>query len=233
MRTLKVKLSKLVFDPHLYPRHTVSEANVAKLVRAIRAGVDLPPIVVGGETLKIVDGVHRWKALCKVFGDDHVIKVEVRTYADPGELFADAIRLNHRQGKALSEEDVTYCLTKADEFCLSAEVLAEVLSMRREELGELRSERCGELRVAARPPQPVYVPPAVRHLKGRNLTPRQVENIPKLRPDLGVSLCVRQLLIALRGDLIDMSKDANVNGLREIAELIREKLNGPPQTGMN
>ena len=106
MKLKKVRLSLLVEDYDFYPRSAVDSQHSRAIEDAIRAGIQVPPIIVEDKTMRIVDGWHRHRALRSIHGDaDPEIQVEIRVYANDGELLRDAGRLNATHGRALTSYD--------------------------------------------------------------------------------------------------------------------------------
>lgn len=130
MEVGKVKLLDLVEDFEVYPRAAVSPENVDSLVDAIRAGAELPKLVVEKSTLKIVDGLHRSRAYKKFFAPldpNLIIEVEFREYPSRKELFLDAIKLNSRHGYNLSGIDRAFSVNRAIKFEIDPQLVADAL----------------------------------------------------------------------------------------------------------
>jgi hypothetical protein len=107
MATTKVRLTDLVEDYDLYPRHAVDGSYVAELARAITAGDKLPSPIVERKSKRIVDGFHRVRAYRKVLGRGGEITVEMRTYPSETELLKEAIALNATHGRKFDAQDKT------------------------------------------------------------------------------------------------------------------------------
>lgn len=103
--TKSIKLSKLVFDNDLYPRCEINKFNVAQLLEKLKAGIDLDPIAVEEKSLRIIDGVHRWKAYRKRHSDDPGIKVVVYRYQSEVSMLRHAALLNLHHGVQLNKQD--------------------------------------------------------------------------------------------------------------------------------
>jgi len=107
MASAKIRLSDLVEDYDLYPRHAVDSSYVSDLARAIESGCELPPPVVEKKTKRIVDGFHRARAWRKVLGRGGEITVDLRSYPSEKELLKEAIALNAAHGRKLDQMDRT------------------------------------------------------------------------------------------------------------------------------
>jgi len=105
MTKATIKLSDLVEDFDIYPRHSVDSAYVSDLARAIEAGDQLPLIRVDKKTKRIVDGFHRARAWRKVLGRGGEIEADIRSYPNEQELLKEAIELNAKNGRKLDQQD--------------------------------------------------------------------------------------------------------------------------------
>src|SRR5690606_32669685 len=162
----KGKLGEITFHAAIYPRDSVDPENVLAVDRSLEAGVELPPIRVCDETLRIVDGAHRFRAMERVYRDpETVVTVERVRYVNESALFLDAIRLNAGHGKRLSSYDIATIATRAEKFQLTREQLSVALSMTVEAYESLTIDR-----VADSAGGPVLVKRTIRHLAGENLT---------------------------------------------------------------
>jgi len=123
----KISAAKLVWDTSLYPRHDVSEVHVCQLADALKAGESFPPILIDSKTLRIIDGVHRWKACIKHFGDATSIECETEKFGSEQEMFLRAIEANTAHGLRLTPFEQTRVITLADEKRINREDLARVL----------------------------------------------------------------------------------------------------------
>lgn len=140
----RIAISKLVLDMSVYPRMGVDEDHVFGLVEAYRCGVELPPPVVCGSSFRIVDGVHRIRALSNVGGCATEIEVLERFYRSDEELFLDAVRLNAKHGRALTTDDRRRVCGLADRLRVDLDKLATELSMSRAMVGGLRAAACAD-----------------------------------------------------------------------------------------
>jgi hypothetical protein len=95
----------LTIDMTLYPRKQIDQARVNKYAADMRRGDKFPPIVIAhvdGER-KVLDGVHRIKAVQKIKGSS--ISFEDRGEMTRTEAFAEAARLNMHHGKPLQRRE--------------------------------------------------------------------------------------------------------------------------------
>jgi hypothetical protein len=129
---VSVPCASLIFDWGIWPRHeanSVDYTNVMRMVDAIKAGIELPPIIVDKKTMRIVDGFHRTKAHEKVYGESAKIRAIMREYKSDKDVFVDAVALNARQGLPLSPMDKAHVIIRAKELKLPMEVIARALGI--------------------------------------------------------------------------------------------------------
>lgn len=111
------KISDLTFEWSLYPRNEVDhKAVVENYAKALDAGAAFPTIKVGlyhGKKI-IVDGVHRVNArkLRKI----EFVDCSVLSFDNEAELFAEAVRLNSKHGKAFSKKEMKTNIAKLKKY---------------------------------------------------------------------------------------------------------------------
>jgi hypothetical protein len=120
-------IKEMVFDKSLYPRNSPNFAHIGTLINALQSGQGLPPIIVEKGTRRIIDGVHRWNAYRKLYGEDYDAPVEERTYVDDNEAWEDAVRLNAEHGLTYTEYDRTRILVEAEKRGITKEVVANLI----------------------------------------------------------------------------------------------------------
>jgi len=217
----EVPISRLVLDFNLYPRPDVDSQHVAYLAEAIRAGSELPPIVIDAASKRVIDGFHRLHAHKRVNGPDSKIKVLEKTYASEGEMFIDAVRYNAAHGRTLSRYDRVHCILKAEEFKLEVERVADALHLTVETIGQLRVERVGKLRVAGVPEVPLKQ--TIRHMAGKTLTKGQQDANEKLS-GMNQMFYVNQIITLIENDLLDKANEQLMEKLQKLHELLDDVL---------
>jgi len=213
----EMKCAEVILDYNIYPRHKIDSTHVGHIRAAIRAGVELPPIVVCSKSHRCTDGFHRVTANGREFGEDAPIMVELRDYANEAAMLLDAIAMNAAHGENLTPFDRVRCITLADEFKLKDAQLAQALRMPLQDIEEMRVKRTATTRDGTITP----IKQGIGHLAGRRLTRKQErgnDSYGGLRP----LFYVNQVILLLEHDLIDTD---NVNCWARLTEL-RDILNG-------
>ena len=143
-KVVKMKVLELIVDWALWPRYEANDldsTNVSRMKEALRAGIELPPIIVDAKSFRITDGVHRQKAYLSVYGEGAEAQVELREYKNEGAMFLDAARLNQTQGLPLSPKDKVHVLLVGRRMKLPLAKIADALGMRKEKAEELIAKR--------------------------------------------------------------------------------------------
>ena len=100
------KISDLLFDWTLYPRHQLDNKRVKTYAMALKSGSTFPPIRVGlfqGKKI-VVDGFHR--AHSRILVKMEYIDCKELPFRSEAELFAEAVRLNSEHGQPFTEIEV-------------------------------------------------------------------------------------------------------------------------------
>lgn len=134
------RIGDLVFSQTMFPRGSVNPLKVAEIAEALRVGTEIPPVRIDTENL-IVDGVHRWTAHRRLYGDDGFIGAQVFEYDSEAERFAEAMLYNTRHGGNLTTYDKLLCIRRADELGISREQLPNLLNITRERIQALEITR--------------------------------------------------------------------------------------------
>lgn len=216
----ELPLAELVEDLNLYPRTQVSAVNVANLVGAIEAGYELPPIIVGtvgrAKAKRVVDGFHRRRAYLRVLGADGSVAVEVRSYANEAELFADAVATNARHGLPLQEIEKRRIVLRLGDLGVSPDQIAHVLQTTADKVEKIQlkvativDDNGGSVRL-----EPLKRP--LFHLQGAAMTEAQAK-AQRSAPGTSYLLTIRQLSDAVKFDLINASDGRVLAALRELA----------------
>jgi ParB-like chromosome segregation protein Spo0J len=219
----------MVFDKSLYPRNSPNFAHIGTLINALQSGQGLPPIIVEKGTGRIIDGVHRWNAYRKVYGEDYDAPVEERTYTDDNEAWEDAVRLNAEHGLTYTEYDRTRILVEAEKRGITKEVVANLIHVPLDKVERKILSSTAEVRrvigsgsAKQNVRERVALRTSLKGLAGRTLSKKQeaVNN----KGGLKAAYCASTLLELLDADLLEWcSKDTRLK-LMLLSESLGEKL---------
>jgi len=219
-RIVQVWASKLIEDFSIYPRNTVYDGHVTEIKDAIEAGATIPPILVDRSTKRIVDGVHRRRALIRLFGPDAVVAVEYRTYKSEGEIKADAIRTNVGRGsKDLCAADIHRATMLLREEGWDDSRIAGLVGLTNARLAALIERKTafdskGNTVLLRRP---------IHHLAGQTLTPQQVDAAGLVRSGVSYMSDANRLIHAVTNGLLADDPDL-YDRLHVLADLIQERV---------
>jgi len=132
-------LEKLVLNWDLYPRRNVDATQVRRMVAALHAGEDLPPILVDRQRLWVVDGFHRHAAYTRAKASE--APVELKSYRDEAAMLLEAVALNARHGVPLEPMDQVRSYLLAQDLGIEPARIAQALAVPAEHLGEIMQSR--------------------------------------------------------------------------------------------
>lgn len=207
-------ISGLILDRELSPRARVGSNHIRQLDEALRAGASLPPIVVERKTSRVVDGFHRVEACRRVYGREALIDAVEKEYTDDAELFLDAVSLNSVHGARLASYDQLRCATIAQSLSIDPARMAGALSVRPSYIGDLTSRRSGT-EISTRSPVPLKR--TIEHMRGRALTPLQIEANHKLGGQ-SQTFYLNQINLLAENDLLDLESEPVRAELRRLEE---------------
>lgn len=121
--------SEIIRDWALYPREQVDPDHVYVLKEALRAGVELPPIVVEKPTKRLIDGFHRLDAWEQVHGNSVAIPVAFKTCKTKQDFLLESIKANASHGRPLTHLDRSRCLVLAENMDVPPEAVATALNL--------------------------------------------------------------------------------------------------------
>lgn len=236
-----VDVDRLILDYNLYPRGSVDSQHVSYMVESLKVGIELPPIVVDKNSMRVVDGFHRVAAIRRFHDpDDKSIKKKkvraiFKVYEDEGEIFLDAMRYNSAHGRMLTQYDRVHCIIKAEELKLDIDVVADALRVSVDKLGELRVTRMGEFHVAKPSKRKrrkgtfngkaIPLKRTIDHKAGSNLTSSQVEANEKLS-GMEQAFYANQLILLLENDLLNEGNDYLIQRLEVLHRLLGDLFSG-------
>jgi len=210
----KMKLSKLSLDYELYPRERIEPFNVTQMIEALKAGRELPPVVIDRKSRRVVDGFHRVRAYQKLYGLDAEIPVEVRDYKNDAEMFSDAVCLNASHGRQLSTYDRARCIAKAEALKLDPQVISSMLNMTVERIGEMKQQRFATYKM-----EPRVLKRTTAHLAGRELTDDEAEYNAKAG-GMHQTFYINQVIAMLQSDTANWENPKVVNSLKKLYDLL-------------
>lgn len=196
-----VAVDSLEFDPAFYPRMKPSDYHIHEIVNAMEGGNELPPIVADRATRKIIDGVHRWNAAIK--RELAEIAVEWRDYTSETEMFKDAVLLNSVHGLNFGARDKLKVIEIGQQFGLKEIDVAGLLRTSESYIKAIMP-RYATVQADAKATKLERLPlkASTRHLSGQTITPAQADAIRGNAPGTSYLLVVRQLLSAVKNDLL-------------------------------
>ncbi len=211
-RPALVAASTLVEDLDFYPRASVDATHVADIVRAMEAGIKLPPVVADRESKRLADGWHRRRAALKLLGPTAEIEVFWQDYANDAELYEDAVQRNADHGRKLTTYDHVRIAIRSRELGMPPTRIAAILH-RTEAYVDHISVRVaqttdGETIALKRP---------MVRLAGTTLTPQQ-ESMNRRSSGWSVGYHAQQLIGHLEANTIELTPEliATLVQLREL-----------------
>ena len=221
-KAVKMKALELIVDWALWPRYEANEldsTNVSRMKEALRAGIELPPIVADAKSFRIIDGVHRQKAYLAVYGEGAEIEVILRKYKNDGEMYLDAARLNTIQGLPLSPKDKVHVILVGRRMKLPLAKIAEALGMRKEKANDLLEKRTATTSKGEKIP---LAAGAIR-LAGKHLNKNQ-EKFARTSNGMQPIVNARLLLNALKANSFPLT-DKELDIYIELRDELTDKIN--------
>jgi hypothetical protein len=223
MKTIKLKLSELVFDFDLYPRAEVDSHHVSVLRAADQAGATFPPYVIDAASKRVIDGFHRGRKDRMEHGPDCEVECLAKSYKSEGEMFLDAMRHNASHGRALTMYDRARCALRSKKFKLGIVAIAAALGMSVSSLKAVGEGRTAHVRSEkdADEGHEVALKKSVSHMSGRTLTADQQETNKKLS-GMNQSFHANQLIMLIENDMLDKNDEYLMARLAKLAELLEQ-----------
>lgn len=217
-----IKLSLCVEDMDLYPRNQVDSTHVGYIFEAMKSGADMPPIIVESKGFRIIDGFHRWRAMCKMHGPDAEAEVIVKTYKNKSDMFLDAVKYNASHGRNLSENERTRCLIKAEEFKISTLKIAGIMNITMAKVGKMKDTKIAMLKMNDHEEKVALKRPVV-HFAGQTITADQERVNRSLGGDTQLRLA-SQLCDIIEFDLVDSKNQALMSKLGHLHDMLDDLL---------
>lgn len=121
---MEISLDKIKIDPSIYPRISMDDGNVVRLMNALNTGAKLPPLIIDGATKRLIDGRHRYEAYKRL--NRHTVEVEERTYKSERELYASAVILNIGHGAQFDVSSLNKVISALERFGYSKEKISVI-----------------------------------------------------------------------------------------------------------
>lgn len=215
------KLSDLIVDYTIYPRNEVDRHHVSVIQLAIEGGAEVPPLVIEASTKRIVDGVHRYRAYKRIYGDDNpeaAVTCIEKEYKNDAALFLDAMRYNASHGRSLTRFDRTHCVIMAKQLRVSEKDIAKVLHVPPSEIKRIVADRSAmfdnEGKQTLTP-----IKGTIKHKAGATLTDEQVTCNKKLG-GMDQTFYVNQIILLIENDLLNHDDEELMSKLAVLAKLL-------------
>lgn len=217
----KYPVVELIEDFSIYPRLQVNAQHVNNLAEALRAGAELPPILIDRKSKTIIDGFHRCRAHRKVYGNECDITVLEKDFKNHGEMLLEAARVNFQHGRRMETADLVRCALLAKDLKVSEKSLALACNVRLERLKELtiaRTAKSSDL-------QPMPIKRTFEHMAGATFTAEQQET-NKHSSGMKQVFYVNQIISMIESDMLDSDDAGLFARLKRLHELLDDLLVG-------
>lgn len=217
-----VTVGELVIDYGILPRVAVNFTHVDNLKNAVLAGEGLPPIIAERSTKRVVDGLHRYTMYVQVYGEEHVVEVEFRDFADENELFLAAVAANSAHGLAYSTYDRRRILVEAVRRGINREVISNAIKMPVEKADKKLAEGSAFVKTPVGDRQRVPLRTGLKRLAGCVLNKKQVEANRKagMKAEYHCEALVALLRAGLLGWCSKVTKAAVITLHKELAKQV-------------
>jgi hypothetical protein len=217
-QTKTIRVGDLKRDDDLWPRRLtrIDDTNLARIRDAIRAGEKLPPIRVCRKTLVIIDGYHRWTAYKGLFGEDHLIEVEMVDYDSKKDMLLDAVRMNSRHGMPMDSKDRTDTALRLRGLRATKDEICNAMAMTKEQY-----EKYMKRTATGSDGKPAALPWGANKLADQKepLTKKQEEELPKIG-GRRVASQARMLIAQIQVNAVDLENPSEVEVLVQLRDLL-------------
>src|SRR4029077_5092037 len=164
----RLALADIVIDESIYPRSGVSDYNVNRMILALKAGSQLPPILVQSKTNRLVDGGHRYEAYQRQGLKS--IDATKKSYANEADVYADAVKQNTGHGEPLDQFSIRAAIIRLTQYGHERGGISDIVRLPVEQIEKLErgfaQTQSGE---------PVALKGGLSHLKGHTLDDEQMK----------------------------------------------------------
>lgn len=219
----EIEVVHLVFDETIYPRAAISEMHVSRLADSLRAGEQVPPILVESHTKRIIDGVHRWKAWRKVYGEESKIPCELISENDEAKLFILCVDRNTAHGLGLNPFERTKCLLRLSELGVTREVALKALRMTFDSAERMEKAKTAFRDLPGGKKEQIPIKGAMYDFRGETLNKRQ-QAVNKMAGGMRPVYYIEQLIGLLEANLCARAEKRVLDRLEALRDLLTEKL---------
>lgn len=191
---MKLKMSDLILDFDFYPRNEISSQAVSRLVDAIEAGIEIPPIIVDRKSKRITDGFHRYEAHKRLKRE--TIIGELRDYTSEAAMFEDSVALNSSHGRPFDSYDIRRSVARLQDFGISKERICQIIHVPPIRLEEITRGFAH----TGKSNEPVALKGGLMHFSGNRITRSQARVVESASGMEG-TYHARQLLALLDQDM--------------------------------
>ena len=196
---ITVTADELIFDESIYPRRTIDRSHVTALADAMTMGSELPPIVID-QRMRIVDGLHRWKAHQRLFGESAKIQAEQNVYTNEAETLLAATEFNERHGLRLESFECTDVAIRLRNMHITPARIAIALHIPAEKVEKILIVRTATSTIDVHASKLIALKRSMSSLAGMELTPSQ-EEANESAPGASWVVHINQLNKALKAGL--------------------------------
>jgi len=215
---IELQVAELVLDWDFYPRHQLNTQHIASIVDAMRAGIEMPPVIVEKKSKRLVDGWKRSRAALHVHGKTATIQAVEKRYKNDAEFYLDAVRYNKEHGEAYSNYDRIHAALKAERLGLKKVAIAEALGMTVQKLESLEIRKTA---VKTNGTEKIALKRSLGHMKGRRLNAQQ-RKVNEGACGWKPRFLADQLNSLISADLIDLKDKETLESLRQLLRTLGE-----------
>jgi len=209
VKKCKMKITDIILDYNIYPRHEVERLRVNEYYNSLQAGAKFPPIIICADTKRIADGFHRTEMYKKAKVE--VIEVEMYKFENEAELIWWSINWNAQHGLKLTKYDTGRCLNIGREYGLSDEKIAQALCMTVDKIYSMERDR---IRINSDTGKPVEVKKVISNITSTHVTSEQMR-VQKPFNAMGADYNIKRSIDTLVYNLLP----ANENSINDVKKL--------------
>jgi hypothetical protein len=202
LKKVKMKISELILNYDIYPRHDVDRVRVNEYVTAMQSGAVFPPVRIDSENKWVVDGFHRFTAYQKLKVEE--IEVETYKFDNQAELIWWSINWNAQHGLKLTQHDQARCINIGRDMGLSDNQIAQALCITIDKITKMEKER---IRIDSGTGRPVEVKKVIANITSDTVTQGQLD-AQKPFNAMGASYHIKRAYDTLRFGLLPVNESS-------------------------